>query len=444
MKKYIYLVIFLLTVGFLTGIYAQEKELTIEECVQIALDQNPDIIRGEFTVEIAGKDVTIAMANFLPTVSGNFQYYHSVVGPSSMLRIDPGTGLLVPLQPFEITSWSSSARLSVNQTVFNGGYNIFNYSQRRSMKKSADFNFEDIRQTTILLVKERYYNLLASEKLLGVAEETLKSSEESYKRAQVLFQVGKAPKSDVLQAKVQQETDRLSLIRAQNNLAIAQASMNHVLGFDVDQRIKFVDDLNVPELEVAYEDAVANAYVNHPSLKRRLYDVKAAKAGIGMAVSRYLPSLYAYYSYSWRHADFNQIKHLLDTDYNWYSGVQLSIPIFEGFSRFATMSQAKLSYKSSQEALAQGKRDIGLETKTAYFEVQQAKKQIAVALDAVEAAKEGLRLNQERYRLGAGTMLDLIVAQVTYAGAQSDHIQGLYNYKYAIARLQKAMGRLEK
>jgi len=435
--------VILLIVGLISGIYGQVKELTIDECVQIALKQNPDIVRGEFTVQIAGKDVTVAMSNFLPNASSYTGYYHSVVGPSSRMRIDPGTGIPVPLQPFEIKSWGSYAGFSINQSIFDGN-DIYYFNQSRHLKKSAEFNFEDTKQTTILLVKERYYNLLAAVKLLGVAEETLKSSEESYKRAEVLFQVGKAPKSDVLQARVQQETDRLSLIQAQNSLAIARASLNHVLGFDVDQEIKVVDDLHVPESEVGYEDAVSSAFTYHPSLKSRMFDVKSAKSGIGLAVSRYLPSISSRISYDWSHTDFGNIKNIFETDYRWSASIQLSIPIFQGFSRFANLSQAKLLHKSSQEALAQTKRDIALETKQAYFEVQQSKKQIAVAQNAVEAAEEGLRLNQERYKLGAGTLLELIVAQVSYAAAQSDHIQGLYNYKYAIARLQRAMGKLEK
>lgn len=424
-------------------ISAQERELTVDECVQIALKQNPNIVRGEFTVKIAGKDVTVAMSNFLPRVSTGIGYDHSLQGPRSSFRIDPNTGLPIPITTESQASWYSSAYISVNQTILDGGYSIFNYNQSRSMKESAEYNFEDTKQTMILLVKERYYNLLAAEKLLGVAEEILRSSDESYKRAQVLFEVGKAPKSEVLQAKVQVETDRLSLIQAQNSLSIAKASLNHVLGFDVDQEIKIVDNLDVPEIEVTYEDAMQNALSDHPSLMSRMFNVNAARAGIGMAVSQFLPTVSFYYYYNWRHKDFNQIEYMFDRDYGWYWGFQFSVPVFRGFSRFAQTSRAKLTYQSTQEALAQGKRDVALEVKQAYFETQQAKKQIAVAQNAVEAATEGLRLNQERYTLGAGTMLELIVAQVSYASAQSDYIRGHYIYKYNIARLQKAMGKLE-
>ncbi len=67
-----------------------------------------------------------------------------------------------------------------------------------------------------------------------------------------------------------------------------------------------------------------------------------------------------------------------------------------------------------------------------------------MAKNAVEVAAEDLRLNKEKYKVGSGTMLDLINAQVSYTKAKSDHIQALYDYKYAVARLEKAMGKLEK
>jgi TolC family type I secretion outer membrane protein len=423
---------------------AQEGRLTLDECVELALKQNPDIIRGEFTLKMAGKDMTIAMSNFLPQVSGQMGYYHSEIGPTLYQRIDPGTGIPVPALTGTTVAWGSYAGVSVRQTILNGGSNIFGMVQSKHLKRSAEYTFDDTRQTTIYIVKERYYNLLASEKLLEVAEETLKSSSESYKRADVFNQVGKAPKSDVLKAKVQLESDRLALIEAQNALAIARASLNHILGFDVDQTIRVVDNLNIPEMEVEYEDVMDNALTNHPYLLMSTYNEKANKAGVGVSLGQFLPGLSAYFSYDWSHKDFDEIGSALDRNYRWSMGVSLSVPIFSGFYRLASLNKSRLLHLSSKAALDQAKRDIALEAKQAYFDVEQAKKKIAVTENQVEAAEEDLRLNREKYNLGAGTMLNLIDAQVSAASAKSENIQALYTYKFAIARLQKAMGKLDR
>ena len=444
MNRHFPLTVLLILVFLFTGLYAEEKPIALETCVEIALEQNPDLLRSEFQVKIAGKDVTLAFANFLPQVSSELSYIHTVIGPSSVTRIDPQYGIQVPIQPNEEVNWNSNVRVTASQPLFTGGYNVFNYLQKRSLKKSAEYSFEDTRQTTIYVVKERYYNLLAAEKLLEVARETAKSSEESFKRAEVLFAVGTVPKSDVLKAKVQLETDRLGLIEAQNNLAIARASLNHILGYDVDHDIQIVDNLEVPEIEVGYDDAMLNAMSDHPALLKSTCDVRASRANIGMAASQYLPSVTALYSYNWQHQKLNEIKNIFDRDYNWYLGVSLRYPIFQGFSRVANLSKAQLDYKSNQEALEQVKRDVALAVQTAYFQMEQAKKQILVSQNAVDAADEDLRLNKEKYNLGSGTILDLIDAQVSYTSAKSDHIQALYNYKKAIAKLQQAMGKLNK
>ncbi len=444
MKKIILKIILLFSFLLFAVSHAQQGKLSLDECVKIALENNPDLIRGEFTVKIAGRDVTIALSNFLPKISASMGYTHVVTGPRSIIFTDPGTGLEIPIKTDKDISYYSRTGLTVSQSIIKGGYNIFNYRQSRALKKSAEYNFEDTKQNIIYVVKERYYNLLAAEKLLEVAKETLLFSEESYKRAEAMFEVGKAPKSDVLKAKVQLENDRSSFIEAQNNLAVARASLNHILGFDVDHKIEVVDNLDIPEVEISYRDALENAFTSHPALFKRRFDIQASKAGVGMAVSTYLPSLSAYFDYSWTNEDFSKISSVLKENYTWYAGISLSVPIFSGFSRFAQLSKAKLMLRSNQEALEQAKKDVALETKQAYFAVKQAKKKIEVTKDAVEAAQEDLRLNSEKYRLGSGTMLELIDAQVSVARAKSDHIQAMYEYKKAIARLQKAMGKLER
>lgn len=443
MKKW-RMISFLLLLTFLcVSFNAYAQKLTLEACVEQALEKNPGLIQAKLSKKIAERDVVVERSSFLPSVNSSVAYTHSVIGPSSDFRIDPQTGILVPLQPNEVASWSSNANINVNMNLINGS-NIFGYKQALSQKNSAQHSFEDSKQTIIYQVKERYYNLLKAEKLLEVAEDNIKLSEESLKRAEVLFEVGKVPKSDVLQARYEFENYRLSEIEARNSLKIAKASLNHILGRDTDLDIQIVDNLDVVEVEVEYQDAMENATSSHPLIFKCTYDVAAAKDQVGLATSAYLPSVSGYYGYSWRHKDFNEITNAFDTDYSWYMGAQLSIPIFQGFSRSANLSKAKLYHKSQKELLIQTIRDIEFEVQNAFFEVQQAKKKIAVTQNAEEVANENLRLNQEKYNLGAGTMLDLINAQVSYTEAKSNQIQSLYDYKYAIARLQKAMGQLVK
>lgn len=427
----------------MTSIYGTETLLTLDECIELALEKNTTLLQSRYSYHMAKKDLMVAGSRFLPSVSTGIGYNHSVSGPSSQFYVDPSTGIRIPEQPDERTSWISGANIDVSQSLFNGS-NIFTFKKNISLKKGTAYDLEETKQNIILLVKEFYYNLLKSEKLLEVQDSTLKSSEESFKAATIRYEVGTAPKSDVLKAQYQLESDRLTFIEAQNNLAYARAALNHVLGFDVDYKIQVIDELEMPKIEINYEDALKSGLNEHPLLLKTFYDVKAAKDEIGISVSQFLPRISAYYSYSWRNKKFDQISQILDQDYNWNLGVQLSLPIFQGFSRVAEIGKSKLMLKWYEEVHNQTKRDLTLEIKQAYFDVEQAKKKIRVTQSASEAADEDLRLNKEKYRLGAGTILELINAQVSYAEAQSNQIQALYDYKYAIARLQKAMGMLTR
>jgi len=436
--KRLFVLLLVLSLG--GALFAQDKVLTLDECVGIALDQNPSLIMSEFQMKMAGKDVWVSFANLLPSVGASVGYQHTVWGPSSATRIDANTGLERPASP-KTVFWKSSAGARFDYDVFNAR-NIFGFIQSRALKESADLGFVNTKQNTIYLVKERYYNLLKAEKFLELAEETVKSSGESLKRANALFEVGKAPKSDVLTARVQAETDKLAVIKAQNDLSIARASLNHVMGNEVDNQIRVADNLAVPESSIGYADVMTSALDKHPMIRGAESDLKAANAGVNMALGQWLPSVRLWGQYGWNDKDIAKINNMLDTDFQSYLGATLSIPVFSGGGRVAGTAKAKLQKKASQAALDRTRRDIELEAKQAFFEVQQFYKQISVARNAEEAAAEGLRLNNERYSLGAGTMLDLLNAQVQSRQAKSDYIQALYGYKYAIARLERAMGQL--
>ena len=439
MRCYLKIAGLMLFVGMVFG--QDVVTLTMDQCVEIALQQNPQLAESRLNRDMAGKDVMIAAANFLPSASFGLGYNHSVNGPTETLWIDPNTGLTKDISP-EIISWSSSAGFRASQTLFSGGYNYFNMKNVLAGKRSAQYNFEDTRQQIIYAVKQRVYELLKSERLLEVRLEALKSSEESFKLAEAKYQVGTAPKSEMLQFKVELENARLAQIEAEQNLSIALASLNQVLGMDMDQTIEVEDNPELPEIKIGIEEAIGVGAEKNPVLLKSRADLDGSKAFIGMAASRYFPSISASYSYGWFNKDFSQIKHMFDTNYNWSAGVSLSIPIFQGFSRFAQLSKAKLNYKMNQEIVNFYRRQVNLEVKQAYYTVQLAKNKISVAEDAGIAAEETLRLNKEKYNLGAGTYLDLINAQSSYTEAQSNRIQALYDYKFAVAMLQRAMGRL--
>lgn len=415
--------------------------LTLEECVSIALEQNADAVIGKKYVESAKAGVRGAVANFLPKLNASSSYSHSVQSFQDPLSGISLEGIYVPERYLERKSDSYSAGLSMSQSLFRGGYNWANLSSARANHRRVQSSYEQTEQSLALEVKVRYYDLLKATRLLQVAEELVRSSEEQVKLEENLHQIGATTKANVLRAKVKLGEDRLNFISASNNLDLARANLNDILGWTLDTPIDVVDDFAVereaPDLSALIQEAISR----HPSVKMAEAQQSQAKASLGMAKSGRMPSLSASGSYSWGDSDLP--KDLTDWKGHdsWRVGLSLSLPIFDGFSTKANIRQARLNLAVAQEELQQTKRDVTLAVKQAFLKVTEAEERMQITEESLALAEEERRLAEERYRLGASFLLELIDSQVAYSTAQTNHISALYDYKLAVAQLEQAVGK---
>lgn len=427
---------------FVYGSLAAEPPLNLDQCIKLALKNNTDILNAEAERRTANSQKTIARAGFMPSVSSWLGYSYSEVGPSSQTYLDPFTGIEREIRPYTSISKNFSSGFNLDQTFYYGGYNIANYQKSRYDAKAADYALEDTRQEIIYRVEEDYLELLKQKHLLEVYRETIKISEEELKKAQSMEQIGAAPHGDVLKARVMFESDKMALIEAENNLEVARANLNHRLGLDVNRDTEVEEISLETRWELSYEDAEKIALESHPVLKQSNSMLRSAEKNIRMNKARYLPSLTGRINYSWNNEEFNRISDMFDEDYNWSASVSLGIPLFEGFSRPANISIAKVGYRNLQDQNLQVKRDVMLGVKVAYLGLMQAKKQIVVAQERVISAEEDLKQSTARYQLGAGTMLEKINAQVMLTTAKVQKIQAEYDYRLAQSLLKRTIGRL--
>ena len=115
--------------------------------------------------------------------------------------------------------------------------------------------------------------------------------------------------------------------------------------------------------------------------------------------------------------------------------------IFSGFQIQSDINAAKHSKRAADERLAQQKKDLELEIRTAYLNVQSAEEKISVTQEAAKSAEEDLNLTQEKYNLGAASTLELLDAQVSYRTAKTNEVNALFDYTVAVSELEKALGK---
>ena len=411
-----------------------KDKLTLDECIQTALKNNTTLLNAKSNLEDKRLLTKVERSGFLPSVNLSVDYSH--LGSQTKYT----QYALEETDYYERQLFSTGLRL--NQTIWDGGNTIASNRKSKADYNASKHSFENTKQSLIYNVEETYLNLLKQKQLLAVYEETLASSVSALKKSESMEAVGATSRTDVLKARVKVEDDRLNYIKAQNNLEVAKATLNYILGLDVNRPIDVVEVAPPEPLDILYDEAVSTALENHPALKQAQFNRKSAQHTISSARSAMMPQLSGYYSFGTSSIDFQELAKPFENEYNWMAGVSLSLNLFDGLASPANIERAKVGKKSSDDNFEQVRRDVVLEVKAAFLGLDVARKSITAASERVLSAEEDLKLSTARYELGAGTILEQIDAQVALTSAKSQKIQAEYDYRFAQSRLKKAIGRL--
>lgn len=442
----------LLCLSALTCGMTSAKTLTLDECIELALKKNQDVIQARNQVKIASGNVWQAFGAFLPSISASATssqtHRPSRTAREHVLLISKDT-MIVPPDTLEIfpvesevggVSKSFSLGASANLTLFNGGQNIFNYLGAKVDRRHYGYLAESSAQLLILQVKGYYFAYLSSLKLLEISSEAVKRGEEQYKLAESRYEVGSAPKSDVLKAQVQYGNDKLDLLAAENDVNLARANLAYLIGVDVNADVDFSTEFESKDYDDTESEALKIGMANHPGLLASEYNLSAAKYDVRSTFGTYLPTLSVRLNRSWSSPTWSEVKKFRSEDGQWSINTTLSVPIFENFSRKRNMSRAKATLNNARASYHYAKNQVALGVKEAYLEITRAREALKVAEETVLAAQEDMSLVQEKYNLGAATILELLDAQVSLVTAQSSKVKAEFDYNLAVAELENAMG----
>ena len=408
----------------------QKKVLTIEDCVNIAL-------KNSFTARSAQENYQSARWELLGGWSG------------LLPRLDLGSGwrrTSEDLLDFRLGQLISSRdrysfNLGLTQTIFNGGANWANYNLKKAGKKSAWDDLKLADKSVELNIKEGCYGLLKAQMLYEVQKDAVKKSVEQLNMAKARYDLGSASLSDYLKAKVQLGNDSLNLITYANNVRLTEASLNSLLGLDINTPLEIDARLEYKKLETNLESELKSALEKHPQIDKSRMGVNQAHSSLTIARSANFPSISFFGDYSWSDIEFPSSSSDWKNYDSWDIGIRLSINLFEGFATTSNVRSAKANLNLARENLKQSKRDLELEVRQAFLSVKEAEQKIQLTEEALKSAEEDLKLTQEKYNLGAASMLELLDANVSYKTAKSNQVQALYDYNLAVAKYEKAIGK---
>ncbi len=452
------------------------RPLTLDECIQIALQNNPQVLNAERQVRISGTSVTRARSAVLPRLDLRFTGSRFIQGDVTQLRDTPVAfqvdTLFLPvvdlnsntiigravslrfgaptlyeqreiLQP-GLSRSSYSAGASFSQTIFDGGQSWNNIKQARASYDASERNMIGTRQTVIATVMQNYLQVLKDQQLLEVFREAVESAEKQLERTQSMYELGSVAQIDVFQARVSVGDNRTNFINQQLALQNSKANLNLAIGRDPLTPIEIVDtDLKTRPLSLTMDEAIAKAIANNPTVHAKELAMKAAQYGMKAAKGAYLPTISVNASYSRFNTQFGRVYGGLDKNYSVNVGLNVSLNLFNGFSTQAAVEDQSQRYLIAREDYEQEVRLLKQRVQQAFLNLQRYEQVTQINQDNLKAAQEELRLAEERYRVGAGTLLDVITARVSVTRARALLVQAKYDTMIARAQLEQAMGTLQ-
>lgn len=413
----------------------QASELSLDDCIELALQNRASIIIARGSEDLAKAGKRAALGAFLPNISANYR-------SSESKQRDIKTGS-VGGPEFELPDQDGSSKglsISGNIYLFNLS-NFYNYAAAGAEQAKAELDVINSEHDLIYSVKLSFYAYLAFVEDVDVQEEAVKRSEEQLKLINSRYELGSASLSDVLKQKVQFGNDRLALLGAGDAVVTSKATLAYTIGMDPNSDIEFSKNYSNIQYEGSLNEAIDYALTNEPGLLASKKSVDGANHSVGSAMSRYLPYATASLSYSKLEGTSGDTL-LFDFSSKTTSyGFNINWNIFDGFQREREITSAKVSQNNARALEAETRNLVIRDVKTAYFDIEQQNQAKEIAQDNVEAANEDLKISQEKYKLGAATILDLLDAQVSLKRAQVSLIRADFDLNLAVSKLENAMGK---
>lgn len=458
--------VLLLTLAFITSsLQAQQKEvITLEKAIELALENNNQYNQAKNNLINNKESVLQAKGNFLPNLNANMRG-----GTSSGFQFNNATG---EFNNFIINSISGG--INAGMTVFNGFQNIETLRQAENNEVSAQKRLERLREQVIFDTATGFLNILLNRNLLQIAEENVQAQQEQLKLVKEQVNVGSRPIVDQYNQESVVATNELEVIRAENNLLLSETRMIRILQLDPSIEYDFVQpDVNIENIypkKYDLQELYATALMNRSDLEAQKKDIMSAQNAIAIARSNLYPSISLSAGWSSRYNDqtrdlvfdattglplrdaqgnilrepvgFND--QFFDRNVQTNASVSLQIPIFNNFQVRRAIEQAKVQYKNARLNLNDQELGVMVEVRQAFNDYMALAKEFETNEKALLFSKQNFETTQERYRVGASTLIELTQANAQYVNAQSNSIRTVYNLIFQERVLDFFIGKLQE
>ncbi|MCJ7595388.1 MAG: TolC family protein [Desulfobacterales bacterium] len=405
---------------------AEEKEVTLDQALEVALKRNPDIESSGYEIEESGARVTQAESAYFPQVSMGAGYAYKGVVIREMAGVPARTS-------DRYNDYSSN--LSASQYLYDFGKTTGAVDQRRFEHESTRKGLSATRSQVIRDVKRTYYEVLKRKGLVKVNDDSLRSQEKHLEQAKALHGVGLRPKIDVTKGEVEYAQSRLQFLDALYSYNSSRVDLENLLGGPPVEGAYALKEVTQPATEPEVLDSLLQeALKSRPEIERLELEINAAEAQIEAIEGEFWPTITADAAYQLENYGFP-----LNT--TWQAGLTLTWPIYSGPKRYGQIKEIRATISRLKAQTRKTRLQVTKEVSLALIERNKAIEGIETAKTALRQAEENMDMAEGRYRSGTGDAIEYSDAELNLTQAKSSLVQTTYNFLQSLSDLDYAVGR---
>jgi len=412
------------------------KEITLEECVKLAIENNHKHKQALLSKEQAIEQEREAFGlSVLPKLNGTMNYTNAV--ERGKMTIDFGG----QTQTFSMGSRNTfTTGVSLEQPLFSGALFLATtiaQTYAEVTNKAADYSEDEL----VLKVREAYYTYLLADSFVKLADHQIKRAKENLDDSKVMYDAGMVAEYDYIRANVTYQNLIPEKTGAVNQKKQSMNNLKLVMGSDLDMQYSISDSLKYAVKELPnYNAGLDTLYVKNNLIQQMVLQTELQDLATSYEWTKHLPEIQAFGN--WQVQAMDEMFAPADWDYfnSLNVGVSLKVPIFKGFAISSKVEQAEIDYKISIENMINTKETVKNNYVNVLLQITKSEEQISAYTTAMEQAERGYQIALKRFNTGLGTQLEVTDAQGALISSQVNYLQSVYDYFLNHARLDLLLG----
>jgi len=405
-------------------------KLNLAQLVDTALQINPNTQAAWEQARAAAAEWGAARGSYYPTVSGDVRGSGGKLFQASSLGLFKGV--------------YGEVGISLSYLLLDFGGREASAERARQALIAANWNHNQSIQDLLRNVPQAYYQYLGNKARVDASEASLKEALTSLRSTEQRKQAGVSTIADVLQARAKVDQVRFDLVSNRGAVQVSRGQLATAIGWPANTPFDVAgapEDIPLDRMEKNTEDLIELAVRDRPDLAAARAAVRQGEAELRKSESDLWPRLIATGNVGWTGVDgkINGFD-FEGNESNYYGGLALQIPIFEGFSLTNRVRQATASLEAARASLRAKEESVIADVWTAYYNVHTAAQQVETSETLLASSKESYNVSLGRYRAGAADVVELLNAQSQLAAARAQKVQARTSLFTSYAELVHAIG----